>query len=176
MSNLQLQYNIEVRHDLSSDHNPAVLQNGSRKEDEEEHELLNKLTNWHKFAYYLEHHSTGIKAIHTIADLEQAVQSVEDDATSAIRLVTRTINQTKPRYNISREFKELIRQKQGAKKEAQLTGSPAAAVYNNLQHQVRSRLYFRHKERWTDKLNEIEHDQSELWKLARNSVDKEPLI
>lgn len=99
--NIQLQYDLKVKKTCPRPQ-PNVF--GSRK-DGEENLRFKKSTNWFKFARYLELNHSGIKAIYSTADLEQVVQTIENDVNSAISAATTTCTeQIKPAYDIPREL------------------------------------------------------------------------
>lgn len=167
--NFNIQYDIEVAYDLSSDHNPVIL-NLMPGSPAEKDTNSKRFTNWSAYNKHLEAHCTGIRRIDTTADIEQAVETLTHDIRSAIEANTRTvITERKQLYDIPPEIKNLIRQKRRAKRTAQITLSPDDRTeYNRLQRQVKVELEKFQNERWNAKLDEIEHNDKELCKITKS--------
>lgn len=172
MKNINYYFDLDVIHDLDSDHNPVILKLGN---DTVTNEHVNvKKTNWKQFQNYLATHAAGIKQINSPEEIEEAINLIEKDITAAIDHATQyTTRQMKNPNDIPPELKELIRQKRRAKKRAQQTRSPEDhARYNQLQNQVRQDLQTCYNQKWNQVLDEMESDDKAFWKMTRKIRNK----
>lgn len=158
LKNVQQQIELEVTHDLDSDHNPVILTLGNNLAEDDVTQV--KKTNWEKYVKFLDENPPNISIIHSTEDIEQAITNLNTAIISSITHSTQIA--TKPINNpndIPRSLKDLIRRKRRAKKKAQITLSPEDNnIYNQLQQQVRRELAAHYDALWNNTLDTIEHD------------------
>lgn len=165
---MDIGYDIETYHDLSSDHNPVIMNIGDNSAVNHE-TITRKTTNWPLFHRKLEEIASPIPIINTAVEIEDAIGVIESDIHTALQQATTTKTySTTGTHDIPLYLKEFIREKRRAKKRAHRTLDPQELAHANaLQNNVREELCKHYNARWDAKIIEVEEDNTALWKLTK---------
>ncbi|GJQ79337.1 hypothetical protein Trydic_g16199 [Trypoxylus dichotomus] len=103
-------HQLTVLNELSSDHNPMLLQLGQAAREDEE-PWTRQTASWPAFADHLSANIGPITAIGGPIELETAVRQVTERVSDSLRYATNTSRTVDARAFISREVRDLIREK-----------------------------------------------------------------
>ncbi|KYB26582.1 hypothetical protein TcasGA2_TC034815, partial [Tribolium castaneum] len=165
---------LTVINDLSSDHNPVLMQIGNEANDP----FVCRYTSvdWRKFKHLVNNFGT-IPPIGSTEEIDEAVQTFETKIRDAIASATRERRTPAPILEISWEIRDLIRAKRRARRIAQRTGFPVdRAEANRLRWEVRKALSDFRNERWEAKLQSLTAEDNSVWRMSRVlRSDRKPL-
>ncbi|GJQ75498.1 hypothetical protein Trydic_g17585 [Trypoxylus dichotomus] len=167
MKNVNHFHQLTVLNELSSDHNPVLLQLGQPTPEEEDTPTRHSVS-WPAFTDHLSNNMGPIERIEDVTQLEAAVQTVTDRVLESVQYATNIIPIHDNRAFIPREIKDLIRQKNQLRRRWQRTLDPAyKAEYNDLAWRTKTALdQFRNK-RWDDFMNQASESTSAFWRAAK---------
>ena len=161
--NSRISPDIEVAHELSSDHLPTLFSWGSEHEGDY-HSVIKKRTSWKQFRERLDDFTfpdVDASTEEKVALLEEQVQGALDLSTST-RLVPESFE------DVPLEILELIRARRRAIKLYMRTLSPLhKTAMNTLSFQVKNALDRLRNEKWQEKLEGLNPEDGSLWTLAR---------
>lgn len=164
--NVNLNIEITSEDELSSDHNPIVLQLGDNEYITESITL--KKTDWDKFREIFENFGK-IKRINNTEELEDEINYLTNFISTAIHsATTSTLAPITKYYNIPNSLKDLIKEKRQARKLANLTHDPQDKLRaNQLNNQVKKELYNFKNNKWSEKIESFNTDKDSFWKITK---------
>ncbi|GJQ66382.1 hypothetical protein Trydic_g8491 [Trypoxylus dichotomus] len=167
MKNVNHFHQLTVLNELSSDHNPVLLQLGQPAPEEEDTPTRHSVS-WPAFTDHLSNNMGPIERIEDVTQLEAAVQTVTDRVLESVQYATNIIPIHDDRAFIPREIRDLIRQKNRLRRRWQRTLDPAyKAEYNDLAWRTKAALdQFRNK-RWDDFMNQASESTSAFWRAVK---------
>ncbi|GJQ65865.1 hypothetical protein Trydic_g3967 [Trypoxylus dichotomus] len=167
MKNVNHFHQLTVLNELSSDHNPVLLQLGQPTPEEEDTPTRHSVS-WPAFTDHLSNNMGPIERIEDVTQLEAEVQTVTDRVLESVQYATNIIPIHDNRAFIPREIRDLIRQKNQLRRRWQRTLDPAyKAEYNDLAWRTKAALdQFRNK-RWDDFMNQASESTSAFWRAAK---------
>lgn len=176
LKNVPFVHKLETGYELDSDHNPVHMELGDP--EEEQIETISR-TCWPSFHLWMDNHLEPIRPISTVDELEAAVQDFTTKIQEGIKHSTKEKEKSKTGV-LPPEIKDLIRQKNRARKRWQQTWDPEShAEYNRLKRLVANELKAHHNSMWENKLENLTTEDCSLWKMARslrNKTEKMPPI
>ncbi|GJQ67408.1 hypothetical protein Trydic_g8278 [Trypoxylus dichotomus] len=113
-------HQLTVLNELSSDHNPVLLQLGQAAPEDEE-PRMRQTVSWSAFADHLSAHIGPITAIGGPIELEAAVRQVTERVSDSARYATNTSRAVDDGAFIPREVRDLIREKNQLRRQWQRT-------------------------------------------------------
>ncbi|GJQ79093.1 hypothetical protein Trydic_g5349 [Trypoxylus dichotomus] len=160
-------HQLTVLNELSSDHNPVLLQLGQAAPEDEE-PRMRQTVSWPAFANHLSAHIGPITAIGGPIELEAAVRQVTERVSDSVRYATNTTRAVDDRAFIPREVRDLIREKNRLRRQWQRTLNPAAkAEYNRTARQTKVALDEFRNNRWGDFMERASESPSEFWRAVK---------
>lgn len=167
MKNVTMTHQLNVLSELSSDHNPVLLQIGDPTHNQDEPRHIQTIS-WPAFKVHIAQNLDDIQPINTTVELEAAVTCLTDRITHSIRYATNTTRIQDSRSHMPREIRELIRNKNRLRRRWQHTLNPDHRTeYNRLAQQVKDALYDLRNERWNRFLDSCEESSDTFWKTAK---------
>lgn len=166
LKGVSLPCRITTVNELDSDHNPVFLFLGDA--DHEEDLVERTRTCWPAFADHLQETLPRITPIRTVGQLEEAV----DTLTSAIKhsLTATSRRHRAPRHHmqIPDELKELIAEKNQARRRYQRSWDPLdRSIRDRLRMEVKEALQELRNAAWEAKLDSLEDDDRSYWRMAK---------
>lgn len=169
LKNINLQYSLETVMELSSDHHPVILTIGDSMEKDE---FEVKKTNWEKFRDVLK--TKKIPIIRNKNEIEEKaleLQQIINDAFAAattIKIKTKKQLDTLPIY-----LKELIKEKNKARRTYHRTLNPQDKTHlNYMTRRVTEALTEHQNDKWQEKMEELQKQDSNVWKIAKALKNK----
>lgn len=157
--------NINSPSVLSSDHNPIVLEIGDPPTTDV---ISNQITDWDKFRTIIGNKLTLSTKLLCETDLDNEVEHFTSQINSAIQEATTTRTKPVSKIGIPLSIKNLIREKNRARKRAQLTLSPVdKQIATSLNNQVKQKLTEFRNTQWDLKVESI-ISSNELHKLTKS--------
>ena len=155
---------IEVAHELSSDHFPILFSWGSGHESDRLLAIRHK-TSWREFSERLGDFS---QPDHD-TNLEEKVAHLEEFVQEALQLSTSSRHVPVSFELIPDEILSLIKERRKAIKTYKRTLAPIHRVeMNRLNFRVRNALDGLYNAKWQDKLESLQPEDGTLWSLAKN--------
>lgn len=159
---------IESLPELSSDHNPIITELNF-KTTKIPTEI--KKINWTKFHFYLRNNTAVIKQLNTMQEIDREIETMTKEIQAAIEQATKRTQKTQEfRQSIPQQLKLLIQEKRKAKKKWQRTLDPQdLRLATQLNNEVKRSLIDHRNEKWQNRLQEIEEEQTPnpMWKLTK---------
>ena len=166
LKDVPLPVQLTAMSDLDSDHNPVLLTLGTGPAEQDAR--LAKTTCWAAFTDHLDESMPRIPIIHSPADLEKAVESVTNAIQLSLQASTTTKEQSSHRDPIPEEIKQLIRDRNKARRRYQRYWDAAdRIIYHDLKRAVRNALTNRRNEAWKSKIDSLENDSRAFWRMTR---------
>lgn len=160
MKNVAHRVEIKTTADLSSDHNPVMVELFIEK-DSYTREI--KRTNWTKFRNEME---TKTLNIGNETELNEAVIDLERRIKDAEQAATTTIKENKKNV-LPASIKLLLETKRKAKKKYIKTLHPDdKRELNRLTNEVKMEIRSYNNEKWNDKLETLTTEDNSLWQMA----------
>ncbi|GJQ65109.1 hypothetical protein Trydic_g7254 [Trypoxylus dichotomus] len=160
-------HQLTVLNELSSDHNPVLLQLGQAAPEDEE-PRMRQTVSWPAFANHLSAHIGPITAIGDPIELEAAVRQVTERVADSVRYATNTTRAVDDRAFIPREVRDLIREKNRLRRQWQRTLNPATkAEYNRTARRTKIALDEFRNNRWGDFMERASESPSEFWRAVK---------
>ncbi|GJQ85884.1 hypothetical protein Trydic_g15340 [Trypoxylus dichotomus] len=151
-------HQLTVLNELSSDHNPVLLQLGQAAPEDEE-SRMRQTVSWPAFANHLSAHIGPITEIGGPIELEAAVRQVMERVSDSVRYATNTTRAVDDRAFIPREVRNLIREKNRLRRQWQRTLNPA--------RQTKVALDEFRNNRWGDFMERASESPSEFWRAVK---------
>lgn len=160
-----LQHRLNVVSELDSDHNPVLMHLGDEHEQRGD---VSTSVSWPAFTDHLQNTLGRIPMIHTTADLEVSVQRFTSCIQSSIQFAT-NVKPVADRRNILPQLvRDLIREKNRARRLAQRTMNPADKLEaNRLAGEVHFAIATHRNSAWEAKLESLETEDNSLWRMAK---------
>ncbi|GJQ80516.1 hypothetical protein Trydic_g12407 [Trypoxylus dichotomus] len=167
MRNVTQFHQLTVLNELSSDHNPVILQLGQSVPEDEDTPTRHTVS-WPAFTNHLTNNMGPIMPIEDVGQLEASVQAVTERVLESIQYATNTIPIRDHRAFIPREIRDLIREKNRLRRQWQRTLDPARkAEYNHLAGRTKAALDDFRSKRWDDFLDQASESTSSFWRAAK---------
>ncbi|GJQ88084.1 hypothetical protein Trydic_g13096 [Trypoxylus dichotomus] len=151
-------YYLETINDLSSDLFPVIMTVSIETSNIQE---TIRTTNWQNFEKNLKLRPTYIS---TDNDIDTAVKQFEEDIRLALNSA---ITKTFRRERISDYIKIKIHQKKLLYKQYKRTLHPNAKTLLNITNEIKKDLAEHHNDQWDAKIESINNDDIELWKITK---------
>nr|CAI5817867.1 unnamed protein product [Callosobruchus analis] len=168
--NCHYQIDIQVSHDLHSDHLPIILEVGMQVENGDD--VTVRRINWETYKNCLSDFPepptiSDVQELNaTLATWTRCVQEAMESAS-----VTHVLHPKKP--NLPYDIKLMIREKRRAVKQARRTRAPAdIRTANNLVHSVRNAIFELRNEEWSNFLGSLLDSGMDLWRIAKSLRSK----
>ncbi|GJQ79525.1 hypothetical protein Trydic_g16372 [Trypoxylus dichotomus] len=156
-------YQLTVLNELSSDHNPVLLQLGQAAPEDEE-PWTRQTISWRAFADHLSANIGPITAMGGPIELETAVRQVTERVSDSVRYVSNTSCAVDDRAFIPRDVRDLIREKNRLRRQWQGTLNPASkAEYNRMARRTKVALDEFRNNRWGDFMVRASETPSDFW-------------
>ena len=166
-----------VLNELSSDHNPLLLQIGPDVPNIEEY--TTRRTDWNGYQRRVAELLPDVgRDITGTDDLEEVAVSFGACITRALNDTTTTIRRTAGQYYIiPTRIRAIIKQRRQQKKKYQRTLDPGEKrLLNRLNNMVKEELRDFHNERWREKLDSLEVQDNSLFRMAKALTRKKTTI
>lgn len=176
IKNLARTTNIKTLTELSSDHNPIILEIGIL--NLAENIYTRTKTDWDKYKKYLTENLRLQCDIKTTEHIEDACHSFTKTITDAVKHATASLESKENNTNnLPKRIKELINVKNKLKRKAQRTLNPtdkleANRMVNTIKEEIRT---FR-AEKWHDKIKSLNTTDGSLWKLTKSLKKKSNIV
>ena len=155
---------IDVVHELSSDHLPILFSWGSGHESDC-HSVIRRKTSWRNFTELLGEFSLP----KNVLNLEDKVTLLEEHVQEALHLSTTSHLVPESFDLIPDEILSLIKARRQAIKLYKRTLAPThKTAMNKLSYQVRNALDIFRNAKWQEKLEGLQPDNGTLWSLTRS--------
>lgn len=167
MHNVAMTYSISTVTELSSDHNPVLLELGTPTTCNDQ--FRTKKVSWHKFKSNLENAQDTINLYTSKRIVDEATSSLQTTIQTALVHATRYENSvSQPNSRLPDSVQELIRNRRRAKRLYQNTLNPAHKTeLNRLTNQVRLALSELENDRWGRKLESLQTTDNSLWRMSK---------
>ena len=162
-----LTFSLDTLNDLSSDHNPVLMNLGHDHPDDSIPVSRSKIS-WPKFTEHLKNTLGPIPYINTIPELEDSVSALTTKIQTSLQFATSQFQTTAKTLNVPTHIMDLIREKRRARRRAQISLDPTdRTTANRLIQQVRSELRQLRESRWTDLVESLDTEDNSLWRLSK---------
>lgn len=165
LKNVPFEHDTYTVLDMSSDHLPVILKIGTGTESDT---YTKTNTNWN---YLKTLKIPKVPIIRTVDELEQATTELENHLMQNLKTATTaTTKQQKP-PKLPQNLRDLIKEKQKAKKVYHRTLSPEhKTALNAATNRLKAALRDHANEGWQDKLTNISADPTlaDIWKIAKS--------
>lgn len=152
--------------DLSSDHNPVLMQIGDR--GVRQPPLTNPRVNWDMFKSHLAESFGEVAPIETVEDLERSVADFEGKILASLDEATTRIPVPPSGRRIPREILDLIGEKKAARSRATRTRVPADRTrYNFLTRKVRQALQDFRNVSFQERLQSLCTEDNSVWRMSK---------
>ena len=151
--------------ELSSDHNPIQI-NIQIRTPPEPHKIITK-TNWTQFQNNINALPTVLPNINCTNDIDNLVESITSDITSAIEAAT-TKKPANEFFKLDPHVRILTKNKNRARKVWQTTRRHTdKIIMNRAQMALKNYLYDKRQESWSNFLGNLTPEDNSIWKAAR---------
>lgn len=163
---VSLQFSIETIHELDSDHNPILLTIG---DDPRADDIVTTThTYWPAFTDHLQRTLPHFAALEDTHQLEQAVDTLTSSIQQSLEATSTTKEARRSKPQIPDWIKDLIREKNHARKISKRTWDPIdRSRYNRLKDEVSEALKEHRNEEWDKKMDSFEEDQVSYWRVSK---------
>lgn len=166
---------VEVKDDLNSDHHPILFAIGERTREREKKTILNYRTaDWAKFREKLDASVKINNRIENTEILEEEVAkftiNIQDAIKSSIKI--RKVKTT-PEDDLPRTARDKIKQRNRIRKLWQRNRDPnLRPAINRLTKEIRETINTHKNQKWRDKLESLNPQDSSLWKITKQLKNK----
>ncbi|GJQ88014.1 hypothetical protein Trydic_g12938 [Trypoxylus dichotomus] len=161
VKNVTTPYHLETVNDLTSDHLPVVM---TLSLDKNLAATTTHTTNWLEFEKQLDPRPIIIKRT---SDIDGMVRQFEEDVKKAMAAATK-VKTISHRERIPDHIKVKIFKKKKLYKEHKRTLHPhTKTLLNSITNEIKEDIAELYNLQWEKKIEELEQDQSALWKMAK---------
>ncbi|GJQ68699.1 hypothetical protein Trydic_g17235 [Trypoxylus dichotomus] len=161
VKNVTTPYHLETVNDLTSDHLPVVM---TLSLDKNMAATTTHTTNWLEFEKQLDPRPIIIKRT---SDIDDMVRQFEEDVKKAMAAATK-VKTISHRERIPDHIKVKIFKKKKLYKEHKRTLHPhTKTLLNSITNEIKEDIAELYNLQWEKKIEELEQDQSALWKMAK---------
>lgn len=152
--------------ETSSDHNPVIVTIDGTQDELQVNEKTRVC--WPKFAEILEDSISCSQRISSTEQLEDAVNEFTESVTGALQSATKIIRMPAYKHEISDDIRNLIREKNQARRAWQRHGDIIAkATMNRLTREIRTTLNEARNENWQCRLETLSTEDKSIWQITR---------
>ncbi|KAK9869117.1 hypothetical protein WA026_002875 [Henosepilachna vigintioctopunctata] len=166
LKEVTLPYRITSVSDLTSDHNPVLLFLGA--DPDEEYETQMKTTCWAAFKDHINETLPPLPPLRTRDQLEFAIEAFEEAIVRSIEACSREQRKPLHRNNPPEEVREIIRNRNRARRRHQRTWDPDhLRDYRRLAAEAKQALLDHQNAQWNAKLDLLEEEDHSLWRMTK---------
>lgn len=166
LNNIPYRAEIETVHDLDSDHNPVLLH--LEVEDLDFAPSTIDLVDYEFFKETLQSTVGPVPSIHSVEEIDIAVEHLEQKMLEAKSTATRSESLRKRRDVLPQDIRDLIRERNRARKRYHRTLAPEDRTEKNrLIAEVRRQLAEYREETWNNRLESLATEDKSLWRMTK---------
>lgn len=167
MKDVILDCNLTTCRELSSDHNPVIMELGPQGYANSLRER--RTVNWRKFEDHLSATLKPTTEPNTPDEIDQAVKDLEENIKRSLEAATTTHQDRRTDFlRLPEEIKDLIREKNRARRRAQTTLAPEdKRLHNQLTQRVKEAVREHRNSQWEDKIRSLNPETQTLWRMAK---------
>jgi len=166
LNNIPYRAEVETVYELDSDHNPVLLH--LEVDDLESVPETIERVDYELFTESLQSTVGPIPSIQSVEEIDNAVKHLEQKMQKAKNTATRAQSLKKRRDALPGEIRDLVRERNRARKRYHRTLAPDdRAEKNRLIAEVRRRLAEFREDTWNDRLQTLATEDHSLWRMTK---------